>query len=487
MTAVPEKWFVWREYLIIGKYAWDLHGNKVELPGIVDDVYGDFALIDGNRVYEFVGHESAIFKMAWRHTLNAMVNTRLCDGYYTVYGEPHNFDGSKRERGRRLIALPTGLRGDVEMPTTSVYDGNGKNIGTADCKTIKWTDDTRGTVAHACPNPCGSTEGTFTYKGGWWEVRKDNHRYIATDGLCPSALQLAAFEIHPYGLPCPRVVRDIVVKFPFELCDIVNSYLGNSWTVWATPCDDRAIVRNGITIQTTGGKLRIRDFGKPDLIFDMSAWDIFENHLIVKTGSHVFVVDLDNLKPQYTAIPLTDMTLACGQHSFNLGYLSYSYEFSGEPPHLMESCAYVSESSSLARGDVGLWHYTEDCSVLVAHPYCERGCTFPCLKVEWFHVNVPAFGKCAIYEHRKDSVVLIALIGLQGIHFQIHNIADGAAPGGELARNTLISYCDDNTHSFPTTTDIIFAGDVLSLRDVNKKWISFSFFLRDRSAIAERS
>jgi hypothetical protein len=85
-------------------------------------------------------------------------------------------------------------------------------------------------------------------------------------------------------------------------------------------------------------------------------------------------------------------------------------------------------------------------------------------------VNVPAFGECGVHLDKKDTRILIAMTGVQGIHFQIHDVASGEHM---LTRATLLMWATDRTASCRMDGQMMFFGDGISLRNRDGDWISY--------------
>jgi hypothetical protein len=188
---------------------------------------------------------------------------------------------------------------------------------------------------HTCPNPCGTSDAEFVHKGGWWQIKYADRWYIAAGDV-----QLPTVECYDLVSLHDTTLCDIPqggAGIPLELHDIIGEYAGTTWTKWKTLGTKptlRAMVRNGIELVSTDNlrqlSLRVAGPGHDTqchLLFPLSDWDVFENHLVIQCNEHVFVVDLDDIKSHYQASSLSDRWgVYCGPESFKVGNAVQPYD-----------------------------------------------------------------------------------------------------------------------------------------------------------------
>jgi len=285
----------------------------------------------------------------------------------------------------------------------------------------------------------------------------------------------------PY-LPSVADIVNLDTRLPLELHSIVGEYVGNSHRMTiATITNPPAGVDADVRKFYVDSRVQIINFENRILVkfsddraplnLETSVWDMFENHLVVRCGGLLHVIDINNAKNTFTSICSPFGRLVCGPSSFinHLAHLSY------------ENARRVDDKWDVTYWDfpanIGHHHYVRnELARTVEVSYCARcavGAPTTCIDVHGIHVNVPAFGRCDVSVYRTGSRVTISMTGKQGIHFQIHDTLSD-----DLTASTRIAYGTYNIYSFPDNAVPVFTGDGISVKDINGRWItiSFSFF-----------
>lgn len=345
-------------------------------------------------------------------------------------------------------------------------------IGIVTRDEIMWDD---GTSCHRCANPLNPGRlPNFSFDGDSWHIGCGIYgEFIAT-----KYKGLTGFVQSPeylFATAGDTIAADVAFSpnlfsrgspLPVELHDIISDYAGAISVTWKTTGVEHAVIRNGITVTRTG--LLITISAKCVTTFETRACDMFDNRVVMASAGgevppSVFIVDLDNLKEAYTAVPApAHGEIACGPTSFNIGQSYYSYDDMHEVPD--------DWVASHAKCDVDIdgWHYHYRNGSSVTHPTCR--CNRTCMTFDGVHAYVPVWGRCRAHMFRKGSRVAIVLVGQRGVHLQIHE-----ASGNDLTPSrTLHSYISYTESSFSLGSEPSFFGDGVSVRNTHDEWISLS-------------
>lgn len=286
----------------------------------------------------------------------------------------------------------------------------------------------------------------------------------------------------PYA-PSWQEISGMDTKLPIELHMIIGTYVGNityrrdhgHGPQWAFS-NSRACIE-----RTAPSKLSVTR-GRSVLRFDANAWDIFENHIVVADGGWVFIIDTDHFKELYPPHRIQTGHLRCGPTSFKLGETYYSYSDVPRPIY-DDWCEYDwgkvmnIEDKHYVETDHNSPLYRE----IIEMPQCDL-CNCTCMTImgqrfagRCLHFRLTPVGKCGIRVHRTGTRTTVVLSGpsIGGMRFIIYDIADKARGRTDLTLDSILLDGYDNNRMFPDDALILFAGDGISIADVNGDWHSY--------------
>jgi hypothetical protein len=396
----------------------------------------------------------------------------------------------------------------VKILLALTHNGTQHVVGLMTPDKITWyTEDA---FSHECTNPCNSVDVDVRWRGGWWSITKvvearhmkswitasldvygnmdvankaiptrDAH-YIATD--IPFGQHEMACK--DFWLPSIGEVVMMDYRLPIELHAIIGEYAG--LTNRALNCRHEFMRYRGHAAGDRGESPSImhveywkntlyvgtvestpNDCGRSRcnlLIEDATCYSAFENHVVVRCGGRIMILDLDDMDRPHTRLRISDDgELSCSHGMFCLGFHRYSYAAYNELAEVDEhdDCRDFDYDTNVGFGH-HMYGYVMDeyqlgrCGDEKRGDLCDSTCiTFSPIDI---HVKVPAFGRCKLRAMLRGTRVAIVMTGAQGYHFQIHDVPphNGIV---NLDGTTLLMCANDYAMKCTDKAKVVFFGN----------------------------